>query len=224
MRVQVDFNPEVGSNLFRVRGGLTLAGSSPLPYLMLNATLSRRGQVAQSTRYMLLTVEPGTDHSFEISKSMRIEPGSYNCTLEVAGPSGIMWGETRRCQADMAWAGPAFGTGSVAVVEGMAQSAWEKAMEERIRMEEIQAEGVQPASEGVLMAGSSEQSRNLSADPFPSRPTEPETRFVGSATSNKYHRPDCRSAQKIKPENRIYFASEEDAHGQGYLPCKTCTP
>ena len=47
---------------------------------------------------------------------------------------------------------------------------------------------------------------------------------MGSATSKKYHRPDCRYALKIKPENLIYFQSEEDAKEQGYLPCKSCNP
>jgi methylphosphotriester-DNA--protein-cysteine methyltransferase len=47
---------------------------------------------------------------------------------------------------------------------------------------------------------------------------------VGSKTSKKYHRPDCRYALKIKPENRIYFAGIEEAQKQGYIPCKTCSP
>ena len=46
-------------------------------------------------------------------------------------------------------------------------------------------------------------------------------KFMGSITSKKYHRLDCRYALKIKPENRIYFQSIEDAKGQGYLPCKS---
>ena len=53
---------------------------------------------------------------------------------------------------------------------------------------------------------------------------EPEAGFVGSSTSKKYHLPDCRYAQKIKPENRIYFQSENEAKGQGYTPCKSCHP
>lgn len=48
--------------------------------------------------------------------------------------------------------------------------------------------------------------------------------FVGSVNSNKYHYPDCRWAQKIKPENEIWFSSAEDARNQGYEPCKTCRP
>jgi hypothetical protein len=48
--------------------------------------------------------------------------------------------------------------------------------------------------------------------------------LVGSSTSKKYHRLDCRYVAKIKPENRINFTSPEDAKRQGYLPCKSCNP
>ena len=48
--------------------------------------------------------------------------------------------------------------------------------------------------------------------------------LVGSSTSKKYHRSDCRYVAKIKPENRINFTSPEDAKRQGYLPCKSCNP
>jgi len=51
-----------------------------------------------------------------------------------------------------------------------------------------------------------------------------EGEFVGSITSNKYHRQNCRYAAKISPENRVYFESEEEAEKQGYSPCKTCSP
>jgi hypothetical protein len=51
-----------------------------------------------------------------------------------------------------------------------------------------------------------------------------EGEFVGSTTSNKYHRQNCRYAAKISPENRVYFGSEEEAEKQGYSPCKTCSP
>lgn len=46
--------------------------------------------------------------------------------------------------------------------------------------------------------------------------------LIASGTSKKYHRLGCRYASKIKPENRIYFESVEDATKQGYLPCKVC--
>ena len=48
--------------------------------------------------------------------------------------------------------------------------------------------------------------------------------FVGSVNSNVYHYPSCEWAQKIKPENRIYFSSPQDAVNHGYRPCKVCNP
>jgi len=51
-----------------------------------------------------------------------------------------------------------------------------------------------------------------------------EEKFVGSINSNKYHYPDCKWAKKIKPENKIWFSSPEDAQSKGYVPCKVCKP
>ena len=51
-----------------------------------------------------------------------------------------------------------------------------------------------------------------------------EESLVGSKSSRKYHHPDCRFAQKIKPENLISFSGVEDAKREGYLPCKFCNP
>ncbi len=49
-------------------------------------------------------------------------------------------------------------------------------------------------------------------------------KFVGSAKSNKYHYPDCRWAEKINPENEIWFSSSEDARSKGYVACGVCHP
>lgn len=40
--------------------------------------------------------------------------------------------------------------------------------------------------------------------------------FVGSKNSNKYHLPKCSFAKRIKPVNRVCFASEKDAQSKGY--------
>ena len=48
--------------------------------------------------------------------------------------------------------------------------------------------------------------------------------LVGSVTSKKYHCPDCRYAQKIKPENLVSFSGLEEARSEDYLPCKVCNP
>ncbi|MGN1007708.1 MAG: Ada metal-binding domain-containing protein [Butyricicoccus sp.] len=48
--------------------------------------------------------------------------------------------------------------------------------------------------------------------------------YVSSQYSDKYHLSTCVSAQKIQPENRIYYASAADAAAQGLTPCKKCHP
>lgn len=45
-----------------------------------------------------------------------------------------------------------------------------------------------------------------------------ECRYVGSKNSNKYHLASCAVAKRIKPENRLCFASQEDAERRGYVP------
>ncbi|EKE20640.1 MAG: putative secreted protein [uncultured bacterium] len=46
--------------------------------------------------------------------------------------------------------------------------------------------------------------------------------LVGSKNSTKYHKPDCRFAKNIKPENLVCFKSEEDAKSRGYAGDKGC--
>ncbi len=56
----------------------------------------------------------------------------------------------------------------------------------------------------------------------PSVPSE--GKYVGSIDSDKYHYPSCRFAEKILPENEIWFDSAKDAEAQGYKPCGVCDP
>jgi len=42
--------------------------------------------------------------------------------------------------------------------------------------------------------------------------------FVGSRNSDKYHLAKCTWAKRIKPENRVCFASTADAEAKGYKP------
>ena len=39
-----------------------------------------------------------------------------------------------------------------------------------------------------------------------------------------YHRPDCKWAQRIAPENLVGYDSKEDAEADGHRPCKACRP
>ncbi|MDA2923273.1 hypothetical protein MYX65_01215 [Acidobacteria bacterium AH-259-L09] len=51
-----------------------------------------------------------------------------------------------------------------------------------------------------------------------------EKKFVGSKKSHKYHYLSCRSAKRIKPQNRIYFEPVKEAKGKGYVARKICKP
>jgi hypothetical protein len=48
--------------------------------------------------------------------------------------------------------------------------------------------------------------------------------YVGSRTSNKYHYPTCKWAQKIRPERLIIFKSVKEAQEHHYIPCPVCKP
>lgn len=59
----------------------------------------------------------------------------------------------------------------------------------------------------------------------PTTPADnPAGKFIGNKSSRKFHKPECRYAQKIKPKNKILFTSPDDAKKQGYIPCKICKP
>jgi hypothetical protein len=48
--------------------------------------------------------------------------------------------------------------------------------------------------------------------------------YVGSKTSNKYHYPTCKWAQKIRPDHLIIFNSVKKAQAHHYIPCPVCKP
>lgn len=45
---------------------------------------------------------------------------------------------------------------------------------------------------------------------------------VASRNGSVYHFPWCSGARSIKPENKVWFASEEAAQAAGYMPSKSC--
>jgi len=46
--------------------------------------------------------------------------------------------------------------------------------------------------------------------------------YVASKSGAKYHYPWCAGAQSIKEENKIWFATREDAERAGYAPAANC--
>jgi len=48
--------------------------------------------------------------------------------------------------------------------------------------------------------------------------------FAGWKPGKIFGRLDCRSGQKMKKENRVFFLTWKDAISSGYRPCKKCKP
>ena len=46
--------------------------------------------------------------------------------------------------------------------------------------------------------------------------------YVASKKSDKYHLPWCSGAQRISEENKVWFASKEEAEAAGYAPAGNC--
>lgn len=51
---------------------------------------------------------------------------------------------------------------------------------------------------------------------------EAEGGYVASKNGTKYHLPWCGSAKQIKEENKIWFATKEEAEAKGYTPASNC--
>ena len=48
--------------------------------------------------------------------------------------------------------------------------------------------------------------------------------YVASKSRNVFHKPDCRWAKNISPENLVTYKSKDEAIKAGKRPCKTCNP
>ena len=49
-------------------------------------------------------------------------------------------------------------------------------------------------------------------------------RYVGSTTSDRYHRESCEYADKIYEPYRVYYYSTAAAEADGRKPCALCEP
>ena len=71
--------------------------------------------------------------------------------------------------------------------------------------------------EGASVAGAETAKTNPGKANSASGAVQATCLFVGSKNSTKYHSPSCSYAKRIKPENRVCFASKEDAEKRGYV-------
>lgn len=53
---------------------------------------------------------------------------------------------------------------------------------------------------------------------------KPESYYLGSSKSYRFHRPGCAFSGKILPHNMVRFKSCRDAFWEGFSPCKRCNP
>lgn len=55
-------------------------------------------------------------------------------------------------------------------------------------------------------------------------PTPPATtgKYVGSKSGTRYYLPTCSGVSRIKEENRVWFATKEEAESRGLLPATNC--
>ena len=53
-------------------------------------------------------------------------------------------------------------------------------------------------------------------------PLQADPGFLGNKEAKIYHLPTCKLVLKIKPENKVPFATKEEAVQAGYAPCKIC--
>jgi phosphatidylserine/phosphatidylglycerophosphate/cardiolipin synthase-like enzyme len=55
-------------------------------------------------------------------------------------------------------------------------------------------------------------------------PAKSAAQFVASRNSEVFHRPSCKSVEKISPKNLVRYASREEAIRAGKKPCDECRP
>jgi len=58
----------------------------------------------------------------------------------------------------------------------------------------------------------------------PEKQISAEIRFVSSKNGTVFHRSDCNSAKRIKPENLVVYSTRDEAIKAGKRPCKLCNP
>jgi len=59
---------------------------------------------------------------------------------------------------------------------------------------------------------------------LPGKQLAAQYRYIASKNSKVFHRPQCRWAEKISPENLVSYNSRDEAINAGKRPCKQCKP
>ena len=85
MTAEMDFQIAVNSRFFKAWGSLYLKGYTPLPYLILNATLFSNGIKVDGIGCMLIDVGPNESRSFDLTTGGLQVPSGGPGTLRPPG-------------------------------------------------------------------------------------------------------------------------------------------
>ena len=78
--------------------------------------------------------------------------------------------------------------------------------------------------QGLPLSDTNANETNTNFTRTDTRPPMVEHRYVASNSSDIFHRPDCRWAKNISPENLVTYPNREQAIKAGKRPCKWCKP
>lgn len=76
-----------------------------------------------------------------------------------------------------------------------------------------------------VFGGIGKTSTRKETEPAPAAPADTGRDYVANKNTKKFHYPTCYSAGQIKASNRWDFhGTREELIGNGYVPCKKCSP
>lgn len=93
-------------------------------------------------------------------------------------------------------------------------------VEERV---DNMSQGATPAFTRTMPLNSPGASQNTSSQAVREETaSSTEKGYVASKNSTKYHLPWCSGAARIAEENKVWFATKEEAEAAGYTPAANC--
>lgn len=217
--IEIDFHPFISNHRFWLEGSVLLTSPKSIPYVFLDADLIFENRTVGHIRYMIMDLKAGIKHSFTISKNQELLiMDGYRCALTVSGPYGVLASSSRFCQAKMEIVKPSL----------ISPPAAEASLEDKTPRFGIYQERYKADEDDVPIGDTSTKSSENAVLDDDEDATASDSSgdslyaYVGSKTSNKYHLPSCRYAQRISSDNLVYFKDSEDAESKGYVPCKVC--
>lgn len=91
---------------------------------------------------------------------------------------------------------------------------------EQIPLQSLEAQAARPQNENLQQNIQGINPATSSTSPLSKNATG--KGYVASKSGTKYHLPWCGSAKQIKEENKIWFATKEEAEKAGYTPASNC--